>query len=137
MPDDKSLLSFVARRHAQGSYEDAATDALFFILSRSTSAKRALSDFMSDDNVTLSIEKVRPKSRDAYGAIPDLACLDGEENVLALIESNFWATLTHNQPVTYWKTLPADKPSVLLFLAPNPASKTRLVGRPYRPIKQC
>ena len=119
MPDDKTLLSFIARRYAQGSYEDAATDALFFILSRSDSAKRALSALLSNDSAPLSIAKVRLQAMDAYGAYPDLACLDQHDNIVALIESKFWATLTHHQPVTYWKTLPADQSSVLLFLAPK------------------
>ena len=118
MSDYKSLLSYIVRRYTT-SREDAATDALFFILSRSTAAKRVLSEFLSDDNAPLSITKVRPQSMDAYGAIPDLACLDQYDNILALTESKFWASLTPHQPVTYWKSLPADKPAVLLFLAPK------------------
>ena len=39
--------------------------------------------------------------------------------MVALIESKFWAPLTWHQPVTYWEALPADKPSALLFLAPD------------------
>ena len=118
MPDDKSLLSYVVRRYTT-STEDAATDALFFILSRSTSAKQALSDFLSEDGAPLSIAKVQPQSLDAFGAIPDLTCLDNDDNILALIESKFRAPLTPHQPVTYWKNLPVDKPSALLFLAPK------------------
>ena len=48
MADNASLLSFIARRHTVGR-EDVATDALSFILSRSNSAKRALSDLLGDD----------------------------------------------------------------------------------------
>ena len=39
--------------------------------------------------------------------------------MVALIESKFWASLTHHQPVTYWERLPVDRPAVLLFLAPD------------------
>ena len=56
---------------------------------------------------------------DEHGAIPDLACLDGDGNLVALIESKFWAPLTHHQPVTYWQGLPAHRRAVLLFLAPD------------------
>ncbi len=118
MPEDKSLLSFVARRHSQG-LEDAATDALYYILSRSTSARLALSHFLSHDQAPLHIAKVSLQASAAHGATPDLSCLDRDGKMLAFVESKFWATLTHNQPVTYWESLPANRPSVLLFLAPQ------------------
>ena len=118
MVDEASLLSFIARRHTVGR-EDVATDALYFILSRSNSAKRALSDLLGDDRGPLQIDSARPWRADALGAIPDLACFDEDDNLVALIESKFWAALTHHQPVTYWESIPVDRPAVLLFLAPD------------------
>ena len=47
-----------------------------------------------------------------------MACLDHDGNILAFVESKFWAGLTHNQPVAYWNALPIDTPATLLFLAP-------------------
>ena len=117
MVDECSLLSFIARRHTVGR-EDVATDALSFILSRSNSAKRALSEFLSADDGSLDIEKTCTRGANAIGAIPDLACFDEDNNLVALVESKFWAPLTHHQPVNYWEGLPADRPAVLLFLAP-------------------
>ena len=118
MADNASLLSFIARRHTVGR-EDVATDALSFILSRSNSAKQALSDLLGDDRGPLQVAAARPWGADALGAIPDLACFDEDDNLIALIESKFWASLTHHQPVTYWERLPVDRPAVLLFLAPD------------------
>ena len=118
MADEGSLLSFIARRHTVGR-EDVATDALSFILSRSNSARRALSDLLGDDRGPLQVAAARPWGADALGAIPDLACFDEDDNLVALIESKFWASLTHHQPVTYWEGLPVDRPAVLLFLAPD------------------
>ena len=118
MADNDSLLGFIAQRHTIG-LEDVATDALFFILSRSTSARDALSDFLGDDRGPLPIAKAEPWAADAHGAVPDLACRDEDDNLVALIESKFWAPLTHNQPVTYWQGLPVEKPALLLFLAPD------------------
>ena len=118
MADNNSLLSFVALRHTIG-LEDVATDALSFILSHSVSSRRALSDFLGDDRGPLPVAKAQPWATNEYGAVPDLACLNGEDKLVALIESKFWAQLTHNQPVTYWQGLPVDRPSVLLFLAPH------------------
>ena len=118
MSQEPTLLSFIAQRHTVG-LEDVATNALFFILSRSASAREALSEYLGDEHEPLPISKVQPWAADEYGAIPDLVCLDKDDNVLALIESKFWAQLTHHQPVTYWQGLPTDKRAVLLFLAPD------------------
>ena len=117
MTDNHTLLSFIALRHTIGR-EDVATDALFFILSHSEAARQALSCFLGDECGPLPITKAKPRMTDEHGATPDLACLDSDDNVVALVESKFWATLTHNQPVTYWQGLPKDKPAVLMFLAP-------------------
>ena len=118
MADNNTLLSFIARRHAR-DLEDVATDTLSFILSRSTSAKEALSDFLGDNGGPLPIVKVESWGADMYGAEPDLACFDEDGKLVALIESKFWAPLTHHQPVTYWKGLPVNRRAVLLFLAPD------------------
>ena len=119
MTDNHTLLSFIAQRHSIG-LEDVATDALFFILSHSAPTRQALSDLLGYEGDPLPIAKAQPWAADAHGAVPDLACLDESKNVVALIESKFWAPLTRNQPVTYWEGLPVDRPSVLLFLAPEP-----------------
>ena len=127
MTDRESLLGAVAKRQAY-SLEDAATDALSFILSRRASARNALSEFLKDDaGQPLSVTNVKSQAAIENGAIPDLACLDEHDNVVAFIESTFWATLTDHQPVTYWHALSADKPSVLLFLAPHSSRGVRLV----------
>ncbi len=118
MADSESLLSLIARRDARG-LEDAATDALRFIVSRSTSARQALSEFLADERGALPIAKVQTWAGVAHGAVPDLACHDDDNNLVAFIESKFWAQLTHHQPVTYWRELPNDRPAVLLFLAPD------------------
>ena len=57
MADSESLLSLIARRDVRG-LEDAATDALRFIVSRSTSARQALSEYLADDCGPLPISKV-------------------------------------------------------------------------------
>ena len=118
MTDNDSLLNYVVQRSTTG-LEDAATNALSFILSRSGSAMETLSNFLGDDCGPLPIATTRPWGADAHGAVPDLACFDRYDTVVALIESKFWADLTAHQIVTYWKRLPDDRPAVLLFLAPE------------------
>ena len=118
MGDSNSLLSFVAPRYTR-DLEDVATDALSFILSRSTSAKRALSEFLEDDRGPLPIAKAQPREVVTHGAEPDLACIDEDGKRVAFVEAKFWAELTAHQPVTYWQELTSDRPAVLLFLAPE------------------
>ena len=118
MSNSDTLLSFIAQRHTFG-LEDVATDALSFVLSRSAPALKSLSEFLGDEHCPLPIAKAQTWLTDAHGAIPDLDLLDEDDNLVALIESKFWATLTHHQPVTYWEQLPSDKRAVLLFLAPS------------------
>ena len=118
MAENNSMLSFISQRHTR-DIEDVATDALSFILSRSTSAKQALSEFLADDCGPLPIAKVLPRTEVSHGAVPDLACRDDDGQLVAFIESKFWAQLTHHQPVTYWQGLPVDRSAVLLFLVPD------------------
>ncbi len=116
MAEAQSLLSLIARGYAAGR-EDAATEALCFIVSRSDSARAALAEFLGFDEDPLPIASFRTQFL-TDGAFPDMVCLDKCNNRVAFIESKFWATLTHNQPVKYWEELAANRPSVLLFLAP-------------------
>lgn len=118
MANIRSLLSLIAQNDARG-LEDAATDALRFILSRSASARQALSEILATDCGQVTIAKVQTWAGVAHGAVPDLACHDSDGNLVAFIESKFWASLTPHQPVTYWQELPDDRPAVLLFLAPD------------------
>ena len=116
MAEAKSLLSLIARGYAAGR-EDAATEALCFILSRSDSARDALAEFLGDNGDSLPIASFSTQ-RLVHGAFPDMACFDDDDNHVAFVESKFWASLTSNQPITYWQALPDDRPAVLLFLAP-------------------
>lgn len=118
MTENDSLLNYVVQRNTTG-LEDAATNALSFILSRSKSAMETLADFLGDDCGPLPIATASSWGADAQGAVPDLACFDGNGSVVALIESKFWAGLTAHQPVTYWQRLPGDRSAALLFLAPE------------------
>ena len=116
-PEHDSLLSHIAQRHVHG-YEDVATDALSFILNRSEACRRALSEFLAQGGSPIPITRTQPWTADTYGAIPDLACFNGDD-LSALIESKFWAPLTSHQPVTYWRSLPTDRPTALMFVVPT------------------
>ncbi len=116
MAEPKSLLSLIARGYAAGR-EDAATEALCFIVSRSDSSRAALAEFLGFDGNPLPIASFSTQFL-VHGAYPDMVCHDEDGNRVAFIESKFWASLTHNQPVKYWEELADDRPGVLLFVAP-------------------
>ena len=116
MAEAKSLLSLIARGYAAGR-EDAATEALCFILSHSDSARAALCEFLGYSGDSLPIASFRTQVL-VDGAYPDMACFDNHGRRVAFVESKFWASLTRNQPVTYWKALPDHRSATLLFLAP-------------------
>ena len=120
MTDRESLLGAVAKRQAY-SLEDAVTDALsFHPFPPGVRQKRVVGVPQGRCRTTVVCHERRNlQAAIEHGAIPDLACLDEHDNVVAFIESKFWATLTDHQPVTYWHALSAAKPSVLLFLAPH------------------
>ena len=116
MAEARSLLSLIARGYAAGR-EDAATEALCFILSRSCSARAALSEFLGDNGDPLPIASFSTQLL-VHGAYPDMVCFDSDDNRVAFVESKFWAALTQRQPVDYWEELADDRPAALLFLAP-------------------
>ena len=122
MAEAQSLLSLIARGYAAGR-EDAATEALCFILSRSDSARDEFAKFVGGNGQPLPIARFSTQQL-VNGAFPDMACFDDDRNHVAFVESKFWASLTANQPVTYWKALPDDRSATLLFLAPA----SRIVG---------
>ena len=125
MAETKSLLSLIARGYAAGR-EDAATEALCYILSRSDSARTALSELLGYSGDSLPIATFRTQYFTS-GAYPDMVCFDNEDRCVAFVESKFWASLTRNQPVTYWKALPGDRSATLLFLAP--AARTASIDK--------
>ncbi|MDE2903600.1 MAG: hypothetical protein OXP73_11300 [Chloroflexota bacterium] len=123
MAEAKSLLSLIARGYAAGR-EDAATEALCFILSRSESARDEFAKFLGDDGEPLPVASFRTQQL-VNGAFPDMACFDDDSNHVAFVESKFWASLTSRQPVNYWEALPDHRSATLLILAPA----SRVAGR--------
>ena len=119
MADDRTLLAHIALK--LGTHpENIAVEALGHTLSTSDAAVRALEDVLrTGGNEIGTISHVRTQASDEEGAIPDLACFDQQGVESVLIEAKFWAGLTKRQPVAYLKRLSPNKPSALLFVAPD------------------
>lgn len=114
--------------------ENLATEALYYILKNSTPARAGLSRFLGLIDTRLDGELLfKTQVYDEDAAIPDLVGLDEDYNQRCIIESKFWAGLTDNQPVTYFKRLKLDKPSILLFLVPS----KRLESIWYEIVDRC
>ena len=116
----RSLLSLIAQNDARG-LEDSrhGCTALHLVSLGPPHAKRCPS-ITADDRGPFPIAKVQTWAEVSHGAVPDLACHDSDNNLVAFIESKFWASLTRHQPVTYWQALPDDSTgTVLVFLAPD------------------
>ena len=119
MTNNHTLLSFITRRYVSAR-EDAATDALGFVLERSKAATKGLSDILHENVPCLpEIVMVKNQVADLDGGIPDLAGFDAAGHAPILIEAKFSAPLTHHQPNTYWQRLPKNSPAALVFLAPK------------------
>ncbi|PLS83931.1 MAG: hypothetical protein CYG60_20590 [Actinobacteria bacterium] len=100
--------------------ENIATEALNYVLNRSTVARRAFVQYASEAGVDLPETLCfRTQETGSDGAIPDLVGLDGEGRQVLLVEAKFWAGLTDNQPVAYLERLPPRTHGLLLFVAPT------------------
>ena len=114
-----SLLAYLAYKFS-GQTETIATEALGYILSRSTAARNALRGTIQTGGVDVGpIARVQTEVIGKKMERVDLSAYNdaGEERVL--IEAKFWAGLTGNQPNTYLERLVQNKePSALLFVAP-------------------
>ncbi len=99
--------------------ENLATESLNFILRRSSVAKQAFLQYLERAGIDpASVLTFQTQMVGQDNAIPDLVGLNAEGQPIVIAEAKFWAGLTDNQPLTYIRRLPADVPSVLLFIAP-------------------
>ena len=118
MAEGRTLFAHVALKLGARP-EDIAVEALGHILSTSKAALHAIEDILNAGGAQVgTICHARTQASKENGGRTDLSGCDenGEERVL--IEAKFRAGLTDFQPVAYLKRLPANKPAVLLFVAP-------------------
>ena len=119
MPKDHSLLAHLVPK-LTSQVENAATDALGYILNNSDSAMRALNELLAE--ATTAIEPVtRVDTQVTYedGSRPDMAGYDADGVKRLLVEAKFWASLLEGQASGYAKQFEHSGPAVLLFIAPG------------------
>lgn len=113
--------------------ENFATEALAFILNRSSAGREALRQ-----KLIAAVGDVPPLGRIVTQQVvsdesrPDVLLYDQAGQRIGFIEAKFWAALTSAQPVEYLKQLPTAGSGVLVFLAPErrlPSLRAELVER--------
>lgn len=117
MAEDPTLLAHLVPR-LTSQVEDAATDALAFILNRSAACRRALHDLLGDSDLE-PIDKVRTQVTYKDGSRPDMVGYDENGAKRLIVESKFWASLLEGQASDYFRQLEEVGPGVLLFIAPG------------------
>lgn len=128
MAENRTLLEHLAVT-CTTQRENVANEALCHILSSSRAARQALEAMLRDGGTEVgSIARVSSQV-DLERKIPDLEAFDEQGRRRVLIEGNFWAGLTKNQPVEYLKLLEHDPPNedlptALLFVAPSSRSES-------------
>ncbi|WP_419855485.1 PD-(D/E)XK nuclease family protein [Candidatus Poriferisodalis sp.] len=124
MEDDHSLLAHLVPKLTRG-VEDAATDALAFILNKSEACREALVEMVCDGERRLaSVASARTQVVASEGERLDLVAYDTAGSNRLIIESKFWAPLQDGQARRYVGHLADDGLAVLLFVAPEVRHET-------------
>ena len=124
MDNESTLLAHLVPRFTSRG-EDAATEALAFILNKSEACRRALDNLLSEDGFSLApITRFETQVTYEDGSRPDMAGYDGQGGKRLLVESKFWAALLEGQASGYLGQLEASGPGILLFIAPGTRIET-------------
>lgn len=124
MTREPTLLSYLVPR-ITNQVEDAATDALAFILNKSKACRGALDGFLRADNFEIGpITRFETQVTYQDGSRPDMVGYDRTGLKRLLVESKFWASLQQGQASGYFGQLKEDGPGVLLFIAPDSRIET-------------
>ena len=119
MPDDTTLLAYLVPK-LTSQVENAATDALGYILNKSDASLNAMNGLLREGGFEVP-PIARMETQVAYedGAIPDMTGYDQDNVKRLLVESKFWAALLKGQASSYIHQFDQPGPAVLLFIAPN------------------
>ena len=119
MLDDSTLMAHLVPRLTT-QVENAATDALGYILNRSASSMQALNDLLQEGGFEVeSIANVETQVTYEDGSRPDMVGYDKNNVQRLLVEAKFWATLLEGQASGYAQQFDQPGPAVLLFISPE------------------
>ena len=119
MPEDATLLAYLVPRLTSRG-EDAATDALAFILNKSATCRAVLDRLLQGADFSPE-PTARVETQVTYqdGSRPDMVGYGRSGAKRLLVESKFWASLQPGQASGYFRQLHEPGPGVLLFIVPD------------------
>ena len=119
MSDNSSLMAYLVPR-LTNQVENAATDALAYILNRSAESMQALNDLLREGGFAIEpIARVETQVTYEDGSRPDMAGYDARQLKRLLVEVKFWHALTDDQASGYARQFDSPGPAVLMFIAPE------------------
>ncbi len=100
--------------------EDRATDALAYILNRSTACRGALGNLLRDSGSGPELTtRVSTQVSEDSQSRPDMVGFDEQGKKRLMTEVKFWAVLQPRQAWRYYQKLEQAGPGVLLFICPE------------------
>ncbi len=119
MPNDTTLMAYLVPK-ITAQVENAATDALGYILNKSATSMDALNDLLRQGDFDMPpISRVETQLTYEDGSRPDMAGYDQANAKRLLVESKFWASLLESQASGYLDQFDQPGPAALLFIAPD------------------
>ena len=119
MADHATLMAYLVPR-LTNQVENAATEALGYILNRSPGSMRALNDLLREGGFDVGpIARVETQVTHKDGSRPDMAGYDGNNLKRLLVEAKFGAALLEGQASEYARQLDQPGPATLLFISPE------------------
>ncbi len=119
MTENTALLAYLVPK-LTNRVEDAATDALAFILNESPACLGALNRLLRDGGFDLEpIERVETQVTAEDGSRPDMNGYDRTGGKPLFVEVKFWAALGQKQASDYFNQIDKESPGTLLFIAPK------------------
>ena len=119
MDDDATLMAYLVPK-LTSHVEDAATDALAYVLNKSATSRDALNSLLREGGFAIPpITRFETQVTYEDGSRPDMTGYDENDVNRLLVESKFWATLSKDQASSYFNLLDQSSPAVLLFIALN------------------
>ena len=119
MTDHATLMAYLVPRLTK-QVENAATEALGYILNRSPGPMRELNDLLREGGFNVGpIARVETQVTHEEGSRPDMAGYDGNNLKRLLVEAKFGAALLEGQASEYARQLDQPGPATLLFISPE------------------
>ena len=119
MAAQDTLLAYLVPRLTV-QVENAATDALGYILNRSPQSMQVLNDLLREGGFGVEqITRVETQVTYEDGSRPDMAGYNKDNEMRLLVEAKFYAALLENQASAYAQQFDKTGPSVLLFICPE------------------